>query len=109
MSRRDDSYLCNGFIKGTITDKCIDQIIAIMSMTSVLFSYSYIVYSEYKDECNEHMEKLMCKNANNKSYTWMKTVDDTESIFCNKFSKCRNNSFRSYRYSRYDSDYDDYY
>lgn len=92
---REDSYLCQSFIIGEIKDMSIDYIIAILQMTSILFNYSHIVYSEYHEICKEYLMMLMFTNKKNIKYTWSNAVEDTENAFEDKFSKYR---YQSYHY-----------
>jgi hypothetical protein len=97
LERREDSMLCKGFINGTVTNKCIEHIVAILKITSILFSYSHIAYTTYTDECNDYLEKLMFKNRKKKStYTWYDSVNDTHDKFKDKLIRC--NNFYTYYY-----------
>jgi hypothetical protein len=89
MVRRADSRLCAAFINGHVLDKHIDHIVALLKMTSIMFSYNTSVYNEYDDLCKNAMAMLMFKNRNNKLYTWDDAVDDTHNTFKKRFKNCR--------------------
>jgi len=86
MERREDSLLCKGFINGTVNNKSVDHIVAILKITSYLFTYSHFIYTNFSDICNNNLEQLMFNNRNKKKqYTWYDAVKDT----CDKYrNKC---------------------
>jgi hypothetical protein len=52
---RSDSNLCNGFISGSLHDRSLHEVAAVMKCTRHLFSLSHISYSHYHDALNAAM------------------------------------------------------
>ena len=91
LERREDSILCKGFINGSVKNKSVEHIVAILKITSILFSYSHIAYNTYTDECNHYLEQLMFKNRKKRClYTWYDSVNDTHNKFKDKLIRCNN-------------------
>lgn len=86
MIRRRDSRLCKEFIKGNIKNKSIEHIIAILKLTSILFTYNHIIYTFYNEECNLYIEKVMFNNRKKNNYTWLDAVDYTHNIYRKRFN-----------------------
>lgn len=57
-SLRADSSLCNGFISGSLRDRSLHEVAAVMKCTRYLFSISHIVYSHNHDQLNAAMRKV---------------------------------------------------
>ena len=108
INLRNDSLLGKGFINGSLTAMSLEHIVALIKMTTILFSYSYVIFSEYHDECKNAIIRNMFDNRNRKCrvYTWLDAVDNVHKKYKLRFSKIRN----YYNgYNNYDSDSEEYY
>lgn len=54
---RSDSNLCNGFISGTLRDRSLCEVAAVMKCTRYLFSISHVAYSHNHDLLNSAMSR----------------------------------------------------
>ena len=67
---RNDSKVCKNFINGKIKMN-IDQLVVILKVTNLLYSFGSECYKKNHVEYKNKMEMLMFENKNNKSFTWM--------------------------------------
>ena len=87
--------MTNGFIQGTVTDKCIDHIAAILYMTNVLFPYGHQVYSEYNVDCNKEMEYQKFKNRKKgHMFTWIDAAKKVHEMYQNRFANAEEKACR---------------
>lgn len=70
IKMRNDSKVCKNFINGKIKMN-IDQLVVILKVTNLLYSFGSECYKKNHVEYKNKMEMLMFENKNNKSFTWM--------------------------------------
>ena len=69
LELRRDSTLCWQWIDGTLR-KSLEEVVAIMSITSWLFSFSHVAFSHLHQSCKFSLIRLMFENCTNPSYSW---------------------------------------
>ncbi|KAJ3415737.1 hypothetical protein HDV05_004201 [Chytridiales sp. JEL 0842] len=60
LELRDDSTLANAYINGQ-TDKDVEHVVAILMITSELFEYGHVVWSQLSGECEAELERQAWK------------------------------------------------
>ncbi len=74
LTRREDSKLASKFISGYLGNMDVKNVAAILAMTAILFSHSYIAFSVHHEECKRRLIMAMFKNRHNRGYTWVNAV-----------------------------------
>ena len=85
IERREDGRFAKDFIEGRVHKMHVENVAAILYLVDILFRYSHVVYSRFRDECMHEIVQHMFKHCQDTSYTWKDAVDDVHSAYANHF------------------------
>lgn len=112
LQLRSDSKLCKSYIGGC--ENPLGEVIAITKMTSFLFSYSHIHFSNFHEQMKSELLRYMYENRNAKDpHNWTKAcfevVKEMRPIISHFQPPYYHSNYHSNYYSNYDYDSDHEY